>query len=170
MKFLKRVDTVLFQITSVLTGFLMSILTITTLVGVFFRYVLGHPLSWVYEATIVSFSWMIFLGMALAFKKNEHIALEFVVGNLKPKLQYIWKQGINIICLLFMVVSTYHAIKVVQGTWSQLYNTIPIPRGLFYLSFPVAAVPTISHIIVRMVELEVGKLDEHDPRFFKDVL
>ena len=59
MNFIKKLSDVLDAIVSFISGFLMAVLTIITLSGVVFRYVLGNPISWVYEFTIVSFAWMI---------------------------------------------------------------------------------------------------------------
>ncbi len=155
MELFKKIDTAFNRFTSVVAGVLMIYLVLSTLIGVFFRFVLGNPLAWVYEASIVSFSWIIFFGVSMAFKNNEHMSLEFVVANLKPKAQYVLRQIINVICLAFMIVGMYYSIKIVGRTWAQMYNTIPVPSGVFYLSFPLAAVPAISHIIMRMMTLQV---------------
>ena len=154
MELFKKIDEILYKISSVIVGVLMIFLTVSTLTGVFFRFVLGHPLAWVYEASIVSFSWIIFVGVAMAFKNHEHMSLEFVVENLNPKAKYILLQIINIICLLFMVIGMYQAFKIVGRTWNQKYNTIPIRSGVFYLSFPLGAIAAISHLLMRIITLK----------------
>lgn len=148
MRLLVKLSRILDDVTSTMSGILMSILTIATLAGVFYRYVLGSPLDWIYELTIVSFSWMIFLGVAMAFKNNEHIAIGFVVENLPLRAKYIVKQVIHLIIIVFLTVAFYHGLKVTMGTMKQFYDTIPVPKGVFYLAFPVAAVPSIVHVVV----------------------
>lgn len=170
MNVLKRISDALDNVVSTLSGAFMTVLTVLTLIGVFFRYVLGSPIAWVYEFTIVCFSWMIFLGAAMAFKNNEHISLTIVVGNLPPKLQYWWRQVIFAICIVFLAVGIFHGFKVVGGTWGQTYNTIPVPKGVFYLSFPLAGIPAIIHLIVQMFELKVGDHIEHDERLMDEVI
>lgn len=153
MKILDKLSHILDEVTSTISGALMSILSLATLGGVFFRYVLGSPLDWIYELTIVSFSWMIFLGMAMAFKNNEHIAIGFVVENLPPRAKYMLKQVIHLIILIFLIIAFYHGLKVTMGTMRQFYDTIPIPKGIFYLSFPVAAVPSFVHVLAASLTL-----------------
>ena len=165
MEIFKKIDAALYRVTSWIAGILMIYLVVSTLVGVFFRFVLGNPLAWVYEASIVSFSWIIFMGVAMAFKNNEHMSLEFVVANLKPKGEYILRQIINVICLVFIIIGIYQSIKSVRGTWGQMYNTIPLPRGMVYLSFPLAGIAGVSHIVMRILTMKVGEHDIHDARF-----
>lgn len=156
MKTIKKISTILDLVSSTFAGVLVVILSTFTLTGVFYRFILDRPIVWLYEFTIVSFSWMIFLGMAMAFKKHEHIALSFVVTALPPKVQYYWRQGIYAICLVFLAVAIFGGFNVVRGTWGQMYNTIPLSRGLFYLSMPVGAFVSIFHILSEMIELKVG--------------
>ncbi len=103
MNFIKKLSDVLDAIVSFISGFLMAVLTIITLSGVVFRYVLGNPISWVYEFTIVSFAWMIFLGTAMAFKKNEHISLAFVVSNHASQSAILLERGY--LCDLYHISS-----------------------------------------------------------------
>jgi TRAP-type C4-dicarboxylate transport system permease small subunit len=156
MKQLERLSQILDDITSSLSGILISVLTIATLGGVFYRYVLGKPLDWIYELTIVCFSWMIFLGIAMAFKKNEHIAISFVVDNLPPKASYYLRQIINLICLAFLLVAAYHGILVTMSTMSLYYDTIPVSKGIFYLSMPISAIPASIHILVHVLRLRAN--------------
>lgn len=164
MNFVKKLSNILDTIVSTISGVIMSVLTVITLSGVVFRYVFGNPLAWVYEFTIVSFVWMIFLGTAMAFKENEHISLDFVVSNLPPKVQYYWREGIYVICIIFLLFASFNGFKVTMSTWGQSFNTIPVRKGVFYLSFSLAAIPAIVHIFVHMMELKIGDKVGHDPR------
>lgn len=170
MELFKKIDAALYKFSSAIAGILMIYLVASTLVGVFFRFVLGNPIAWIYEASIVSFSWIIFFGVAMAFKNNEHMSLEFVIANLKPLAEYILRQIINVVCLSFMIIGMYHATRIAARTWAQMYNTIPLPSGVFYLSFPLAAIPGISHIIMRMLTMKKGVYDVHDARFAEPVI
>ena len=69
------------------------------------------------------------------------------------------------ICIIFLAIASIHGFKVTLSTWGQSYNTIPVRKGIFYLSFSLAAIPSIIHIIVHMIELKVGDHLENDIRF-----
>lgn len=153
MNFLERLSRILDDVTSTISGILMSVLSILTLIGVFFRYVLGSPLEWSYELSIVSFAWMIFLGTAMAFKNHEHISINMVVDHLSPKVGYYWKQVINIIIMIFLILVVYHGMQVAMKTMGQKYNTIPLSKGVFYLSFPIAALPALVHVLHRTFKM-----------------
>ena len=55
--------------------------SIATLVvaAVVFRYMLSDPLTWSEELILLLFGWMIFLGIANAFRARTHIIIDFVV-------------------------------------------------------------------------------------------
>lgn len=52
---------------------LFSVFIVTS---VFFRYVLDLPLSWTEEASLIAFSWLLFLGGAICARDNEHILID----------------------------------------------------------------------------------------------
>jgi TRAP-type C4-dicarboxylate transport system permease small subunit len=47
--------------------------------AVVFRYILNDPLTWSEELVIILFGWMIFLGIANAFRMRSHIIIDVVV-------------------------------------------------------------------------------------------
>lgn len=54
---------------------LLSVMIVTVLANVFFRYVLAKPLIWGDEVASLSFIWMAMLGAALAVDRHEHMRL-----------------------------------------------------------------------------------------------
>ena len=66
---------------------LISALTIMTAIGIIARYVTGQPVIWLYETTVVTFSWAVFLGMSVAFKMRDHIALDIITKHIPRKFK-----------------------------------------------------------------------------------
>ena len=154
MQILRKTSDILHSYTSVLAGIIVSVLTVLSVIGVIFRFVFDNPIVWLYELSLLMFSWIIFLGVAMAFKVNEHMNLTFIVDNLKPGKKYLAKQIIYFISLIFMVICVKEGFSIAGGTMNQYYNTIPVPKGIFYLSLPISAIPSIIHIILHMLDLK----------------
>lgn len=55
--------------------------------AVVFRYVLDDPLTWSEELIILLFGWMVFLGIANAFRARTHIIIDVVVLFAPPALR-----------------------------------------------------------------------------------
>jgi TRAP-type C4-dicarboxylate transport system permease small subunit len=50
-------------------------------------------------------------------------------------------------CFAFLVVAGILAISVVQNSMQTLYQTIPVARGWFYLTFPIGALMSLFQIV-----------------------
>lgn len=60
------------------TGALLGALVVSVAADVASR-LLGHPILWIQEATLIVFVWMIFIGAAAAVRRGEHFSL--IGGN-----------------------------------------------------------------------------------------
>jgi TRAP-type C4-dicarboxylate transport system permease small subunit len=136
---------------------LLTCLTVLTTVGVIYRYVLKSPLTWLYETTVVIFSWMVFVGVSSAFKRDEHIKLGFLVEILPLKIGKIIKVLINLTVIIFLVLGVKYGFQIVRTTAAQVYNTINLSTAWFYAAFPVSAVFIIWHLLAATFELICGK-------------
>lgn len=47
--------------------------------AVFFRYVLNDPLIWTEEIVVLLFTWMLFVGLASAFRQRMHIRIDVLL-------------------------------------------------------------------------------------------
>ncbi len=48
---------------------------------------------------------------------------------------------------MFLAAGIVNSTQVVQNAWSQYYQTIPVSRGIYYLSFPIGCAFSIVHLI-----------------------
>lgn len=142
-KLCKAIDMVL----SVITVGVMIFLTLLITVNVISRFVLNSPIAWQYEATLVTMSWVVFLGMAITFGQDEHMRLTFVRDALPEKVQGPFIAVLDILVLIFLVVAGYLSISVTKNAFQTFYQTIPVSKGWFYLPFPIGCVASVLQII-----------------------
>lgn len=136
------------KIATIITVLLVSFLCILIFTAVFWRFVLGNPIAWQYEATLVCLSWVVFIGMSMTFKSKEHLVLTFLTNNLSPKTRKLWLNIIDIICIVFLIIGIFYSYSIVKSTSSNWYLTLPfIRRSYFYLAFPVGCTISIIHLI-----------------------
>lgn len=157
MKVFDKLCGVLYKIASVLTVTFMSFLTVLIGINVISRFVFNSPIAWQYEATLVCLSWVVFLGMSMTFKIDEHMRLTFVSNAMPEKLRSIWLVLMDLFVLAFLVYGGYCSISVVKNAMPTLYQTIPVSRGLFYMPFPIGCVFSVCHIINNCYKRLTGK-------------
>lgn len=155
MSFVRKLSEWMNKLISRVAGAVMVVISIVSLAGVISRFIFNSPIAWTYELSILCFSWVIFLGMSMAFKSREHMSLTFITNALKTaKVKVIWEEAIYVVCLLFLAVAFWCGLSVAASTWYQRYNTLPfVSKGLFYLSMPVGALASWLHIFVHMADL-----------------
>ena len=86
--------------------------------------------------------------MSMTFHNDEHMRLTFVANAMKtPKMRAIWLTIMDAFCFVFLIVAAYLSIPVVQNAMQTIYQTIPVPRGWFYLPFPIGAVFSLFQIV-----------------------
>lgn len=135
------------KIASIVTVTIMVFITILVGVSVISRWIFNSPIAWQYEATLVCMSWVVFIGMSVTFRLDEHMRLTFVSNAMKPKVSYIWIALMDCIVLCFLVYAGYESISIIENAMPTLYQTIPVSRGLFYMPFPIGCAFSICHII-----------------------
>ncbi len=78
------------RLPAAISSLLIAAVLVAVLVGVARRYLLGVPLVWIDELTLVLFIWAIFWGAAFAVPLREHVAFDLVHDALPAR----WRQGL----------------------------------------------------------------------------
>ncbi len=151
MNVIHKLNDIVIKIVTAISLSLLSLLTIGTMGGVIFRYVLKSPVVWLYEAVVLIFAWAVFSGVVLAYSKKEHIHLTFVMNALSAKGKAVLALVIDIINCAFILMVIFYGFKLVKSTSMQTYNTIPVSLGWFYASFPVMGIPMVITLIDRSI-------------------
>ena len=159
-----QVSLILDKICAGVTGFLLVALCLIIDYSVVMRFIFNSPVTWQYELTLVGLCWTTIIGMPMTFHKQEHMNLTFVTNSLKPKAWCIYKDVIDVLLIVFLVAGIVNSIQVVQNAWSQYYQTIPVRRGLYYLSFPIGCCISVVHL----VDIILSRKPEDAPTAHKD--
>jgi len=143
-----------------LIGLCMGYFALATFTQVLFRFVFQSPLSWTDETARYAFIWMVFIGAAVAVKKNTHIRvdlLELAIKNekLKEGLRFVnW-----LIFLAFSTMATIIGISLCIGLFNFPYSSPALELNMFwvFLSLPVGMGLTTLRIIQSMFKTYIRK-------------
>jgi len=115
---------------------------------VFFRYVLNSSLSWPEELARFVFTWIIFLGAALAIRDGLHIRIDLLVERLPPKIGKRLRAFTSCLVLVFLVMMVILGIDLVWQTRNTYSTALSLPENyVYYASLPVAFLLAVFYAV-----------------------
>lgn len=160
----KIVDKLFVALKTIIGALLLGSLVLLFLNIVLRQLNLG-ALSWVENMTIYIVMWIVFLGVGVVFKEDEHISMDFIYDFLPLKI----KKVLDVTSVVLVIVTsgfiTYYGFFIVQRLeLLELTSTDGlVPLYLIYLSIPVGAIVSIIAVISNYVNKNMRKGEvEHD--------
>ncbi len=130
---------------------LTGIMTVTVLVGVFYRYVLVSPLGWTETLARYTMVWAALLAVSVGIKDNEHVGLFFLVRSLPLKAAKVLNFVIGLIILFFLYELTRRGITMAVNGLEQRDLALGITMFWPLLSVPVSAGLALFQQILHMI-------------------
>jgi TRAP-type C4-dicarboxylate transport system permease small subunit len=121
------------------------VLVITVAIEVFSRYVLNEPTPKLFELTIYSFVWVIYLGATLAKRYNKHIRFDILYRHFPKRVRIIIDtvfDTITNIALLFIIVP---CIEYTIWSYNIKASALRIPWSYLLLCFPIFVLLILIH-------------------------
>lgn len=135
---LTRWESVLDQFLGFLAATVLMLLMIVTFIDVTGRYLFLAPLPGAFEMTEIMMAMLIFAGLPLVSRANQHVTVNLIIGLLSPKIRHFQRLITQIImALVFGVMAWRMWIKavemLVQGD-ETAYLLIPIAPVAFFMT------------------------------------
>lgn len=155
----ENIDSAICRITGFLVIVLLAVMTFSTLLGVFYRYVLSDALTWPEELARYAMVWVTGLGSSLALRYGDHVAVEFFVQRL-PAAGGRWViLGGRLLVLLFLFLMVIFGADMTGRVSHQESAAMEISMSIPNLAIPVGGALMIYHLLVLMVGREGGTSD-----------
>ena len=139
------------------TAILLVAMAMLVIYQVFTRYVLDSPAAFTEELVTYTLMWTAFAGGAYAFVDRKHMALVFFRDRLPDPLQRAVMIGIDALILLFaLIVLVIGGLDLAIFAWGSNSALLGIPRGIAYLSAPVAGVFIVVTQVISIWEDVTG--------------
>jgi len=142
----KKIASVFNSVISILGIILMVLMIFTLSAGIISRYVFNRPFFWTDEAARIILIWTIFIGAALAFRKNSpitHIRVDFLGSFLSSELRKIVKKIVWSLIILFCIVITVIDINFIALAGSIKTAALGIPKFIIYITLLIFAIITL---------------------------
>ena len=121
-------------------------IVLVTFVQVILRYVFNAAFFGAEELARFLFSWLIFLGGTVALDRGMHFAVDVIVNMLPVALQRAIFVLVQFVILGVLAILLVKGVQLTALNWRQLSPALQIP-----ISFPYAAIPTASALMILVV-------------------
>ena len=138
----------------VLLMVMVAALTLTVLWGVFTRFCLGSQAEYTDELARVLLVWVSMVGSALAFGVKAHLGVDFFVNKLHPEARKTLSALVQAVtAFLAAAVFIVGGWGLAMGQMGQQLPTLPLSRGLVYISIPLGGVLICLFALENLVEI-----------------
>jgi len=132
-------------------SFIFIVLILTIGVGVFTRYVLDYPIPQLFELSIYSFVWIIYLGAALAKRYDKHIRFDVLYRKYSWKTKYIVDMIFDIILSGILFLLLMPSFRYTIMNYSIKASALRIPWTYLLLCFPLFVILMLFHNITSII-------------------
>ena len=110
------------------------------------RYMIGSTLPWTEEVARHLMIWMLFVGIAPAYRRGAHLALELWPALLGDRGRAIIGLVVLGLVAVFAVAMVRHGIDLSARTMRQRSSGLGYPMGYVYAAVPVGGALLLAHI------------------------
>ena len=146
-----------------LPSYIFMLLVLTIGVGVFSRYVLDHPIPPLFELSIYSFVWIIYLGAALAKRYDKHIKFDVLYRKYSLKTKYMVDMVFDIILTAIMLILLFPSAKYTIMNYKIKASALRIPWTYLLICYPIFIILIVMHnitSIIHAIKVISGKAGE----------
>jgi TRAP-type transport system small permease protein len=150
----RRVTTILDTIAralEVVLALLFLALFLVTMLNIVLRNLGGVAWMWIPAFSRLTFIWIVFLGLALAYRRGDHLVVDALVGRLRARARWAVTLVIHGLLLPFALMMLVYGRDVAAVRMRVRFDTWHWPTGWAYAAVPVAAVLLLAFVVERLV-------------------
>jgi TRAP-type C4-dicarboxylate transport system permease small subunit len=148
---LERTAHIIEQVVNRIAIVLFSVIFITMLLQIFFRYVLNAPLVWTEELCRYLFIWICFMGWTIALRQKSHIRINFFIERLPHSLRKIVTLVFQLLIFVFLIQLLRYGIAMTARSFSVPTITLYISWAYVYLAVPLSAAIMLFYSAVDII-------------------
>ena len=125
-----------------LAAVVLMLLMIITFIDVLGRYLFSAPLPGAFELTEIMMAMLIFAGLPLVSRANQHVTVNLIVGILSPKILHLQRLITQAIMAVVLAVMSWRmcvkAAEMLEQGDETSYLMLPIAPVAFFMTLMMA--------------------------------
>ena len=143
-----------------LAALVLMLLMIITFIDVLGRYLFSAPLPGAFELTEIMMAMLIFAGLPLVSRANQHVTVNLIVGILSPIIQHFQRLITQAIMAVVLAVMAWRmwikAEEMLEQGDETAYLLLPIAPVAFFMTLMMA----VSTLIVAIQFIRIFRSKE----------
>ena len=128
-------------------------MVIAVVVEVVARYVFHRPLLWTEEVAKLAFTWLAFLGAAIAARHNEHIQVETLVEFFPRPIRYGVGILVRVASVIFLIIVTVYSALFMISEIDTTSAAMEISKAWWVLPIPISTALICLYIVRDLVAM-----------------
>src|SRR5690625_261606 len=157
---MKKAHQLFYNIVKYMNSFVLFSMFFIILLQVFYRKVLGNPLTWPEEIALLTMIWVTFIGAYQSMYEEGHLKMSFIEDKLSDRGKSMLLVVSKLIIIVFLAIANLWALPFVQsaGKVKLPITDLPmtVPYGIIWLALLLMFIEVIIQII-----LEIKKIVGH---------
>jgi TRAP-type C4-dicarboxylate transport system permease small subunit len=143
---------------------LLTVMFVTFILQIFFRYVLDAPLGWSEEVIIATWLWTVLWGAAFVLDESEEIRFDIIYSHVSERTRRVFTVVSGLALILLYAISLPAAFGYVSFMKVEHSAYLRVPLDWMYsifIVFTVACVVRYAWLVCRAIRH--GRSPETDP-------
>jgi len=137
--------------TAILGAACALVMSLSLLLGVFYRYVLNASLTWTDEVALLAFSWTIFLFASVLVRGFAHVRVTLLLGMLPISLRFMLERLNLLLMAAFGALMLWAGWNFTGFTAQQVSPALRYPLWLQGSAIPVSGALILFHSITLLL-------------------
>ena len=122
----------LMRIVEFIVTIMFAVAVILVIAQVFWRYVLGDPITWTNQISRALFIWMTYLGIPVLFNRNILMSFDLLQEKVKGAANIWLKIGFRVLGLFFCICWFIFSWELCSKSVGLVFPGIAIPKNALY--------------------------------------
>ena len=149
---LKKINDWLYRIIGVVAAICLFAIIAIVSAQVVSRYIFSYSIKWSSELTVYMLTWMVFLGCAMGYRRNNIVGLTMVTDRLPKKAQQVCAILTTLLLIFFFVITVYTNIPTIESAAMRTSSILHINLALVSGSWNVTAAVLVLFALEKLVD------------------
>ena len=152
MRCVLRVNALIGQAEMIACVALLGLISVSTAIGVFYRYVLNSPLVWTSDTGILALVWLTFVGAGAVYRQHGHVAVSGIVERLPRRWRLLIALLTSLAIGFAVIVMGRVAVTAALVQAGQEIITLEISRSWYSVPIVWAAFSTGFATLISLLD------------------
>lgn len=158
---MKKFHHLFYKIVKYVNSFILFSMFFIILLQVFYRKVLGAPLTWPEEIALLTMIWVTFIGAYQTTYEDSHLKMSFIEDKLSKRGKSFILIVSKLVVISFLAIANYWALPFIQSAGKVKLPITELPMALPYGIIWIALILMFIEVLLQII-IEVKNISQYN--------